>query len=141
MLWPIYTKLGACNQCNQHNGIIFSSLPSFISYSWHINTWLNCWKPGFRRIAALLVYLLKLNICSRHFLGTLRLAYLLKSVSWLSCLADMILEVRKKGNTWKQTLHNYKTFQIMPYSECNKTSYIVHQWNYQNSFLQALYQT
>jgi len=37
----IDTKSGACNQCNQSNGIIFSTLPSFISYSCHINTWLN----------------------------------------------------------------------------------------------------
>ena len=35
LLWPIDTKLGACNQ---NNGIIFASLPSFISYSCHINT-------------------------------------------------------------------------------------------------------
>jgi len=41
LLWPIDTKLGACNQCNQNNDIIFSSLPSFFSYSCHINTWLN----------------------------------------------------------------------------------------------------
>jgi len=41
LIWPIDTKLGACNQCNQNNGIIFFSLPSFISYSCHINTWLN----------------------------------------------------------------------------------------------------
>jgi len=47
MLWPIDTKLGACHQWNQNNGTIFSSRPSFISYSCHINTWLNRWKPGF----------------------------------------------------------------------------------------------
>ena len=47
LLWPIDTKLGACNQCNQNNGSIFSSLPSFIAYICHINTWLNGWKPGF----------------------------------------------------------------------------------------------
>ena len=47
LLLPIGTKLGACNQCNQINGIIFSSLPSFISYSCHINTLLNRWKPAF----------------------------------------------------------------------------------------------
>jgi len=41
LLWPIDSKLGACNQCNQNNGIIFSSLPSFTFYSCHINTWLN----------------------------------------------------------------------------------------------------
>jgi len=41
LLWPIDTKLAACMQCNQNNCIIFSSLPSFISYSCHINTWLN----------------------------------------------------------------------------------------------------
>jgi len=41
LLWPIDTKFGACNQCNQNNDIIFSSLPSFISYSCQINTWLN----------------------------------------------------------------------------------------------------
>jgi len=41
LLWPIDTKFGAYNQCNQNIGIIFSSLPSFISYSCHINTWLN----------------------------------------------------------------------------------------------------
>jgi len=38
LLWPIDTKLGASNQ---NNGIIFPLLPSFISYSCHINTWLN----------------------------------------------------------------------------------------------------
>ena len=59
LLWLIDTKLGACNQCNQNKGIIFSSLPSFISYSCHINTWLNRWKPGFRRIAAFLVYIVQ----------------------------------------------------------------------------------
>jgi len=42
LLWRIDTKLGACTQCNQNSGIIFSSLPSFISYSCHINTLLNC---------------------------------------------------------------------------------------------------
>jgi len=41
LLWPIDTKLGACNQCNQNNDSIFSLLLSFISYSCHINTWLN----------------------------------------------------------------------------------------------------
>jgi len=49
LLWPIDTKLGACNQCNQNNDIIFSSLPSSISYSCLIKTW-------FRRIAAFLVF-------------------------------------------------------------------------------------
>ena len=44
---PIDTKLGACNWCNQSNGIIFSSLPSFVPYSCHIKTWLKRWKPGF----------------------------------------------------------------------------------------------
>jgi len=38
LLWPIDTKLGACNQ---DNGVMFSSLPSFISHSCNINTWLN----------------------------------------------------------------------------------------------------
>jgi len=47
LFWPIDSKLGACNWCNQNNGIIFSSLPCFISYSCHINTWLKRWKPGF----------------------------------------------------------------------------------------------
>jgi len=46
-LITIHTSQTVCNQCNQNNGIIFSSLPSFISYSCHINTWLNRWKPGF----------------------------------------------------------------------------------------------
>jgi len=41
LLWPIDTKLGAWNQCNKNSGIIFSALSSFISYSCHINTWLN----------------------------------------------------------------------------------------------------
>jgi len=41
LLWPIDTKLSAFKQCNQNNGIIFSSLLSFISYSCHINTLLN----------------------------------------------------------------------------------------------------
>ena len=50
LLWPIDNQLGACNQCNRNNGFIFSSLPSFISYSCHINTW-------FRRIVAFLVML------------------------------------------------------------------------------------
>jgi len=30
LLWPIDTKLGACNQCNQNNGIIFSCHLSFL---------------------------------------------------------------------------------------------------------------
>ena len=47
MLWPIDTKLGACDQCNQNSSSIFSALSSLISYSCHINTWLNCWKPSF----------------------------------------------------------------------------------------------
>ena len=46
-LITVHTSQSACNQCNQNNSIIFSSLPSFISYSCHINTWLNRWKPGF----------------------------------------------------------------------------------------------
>jgi len=41
LLWPIETKLCACNQCNQNIGIMFSSLPSFISLSCHSNTLLN----------------------------------------------------------------------------------------------------
>ena len=47
------------------NGIIFSSLPSFISYSCHINTWLNPWRPGFDRIATFLVKadVLSINQC------------------------------------------------------------------------------
>jgi len=54
LLWPIDINLGACNQ---NNGIIFSSLPSFITYSCHINTWLNRWKPGFVALRRFLSYL------------------------------------------------------------------------------------
>jgi len=60
--WPIDTKLGACNQCNQNNGIIFLSLPSFIFCSCHINTWLNRWKPGF---VALRRFLLKFETAAK----------------------------------------------------------------------------
>jgi len=64
LLWPIDTKLGACNQCNQNNGIIFSSLSALISFSCYINTWLNAneWlKTWFRRIAAFLVFMSFIN--------------------------------------------------------------------------------
>jgi len=57
LFWPIDTKLGACNWCNQNNRIIFSSLPSFISYSCHINTWLKRWKPGFVALRRFLLLL------------------------------------------------------------------------------------
>jgi len=64
LLWPIYTKLGACNQCSKNNGIIFSSLPSFISYSCHINTWLNRWKPGFVALRRFLfLYIFTISLC------------------------------------------------------------------------------
>ena len=46
-VWFLITVHTSQTACNQNNGIIFSSLPSFISYSCHINTWLNRWKPGF----------------------------------------------------------------------------------------------
>jgi len=65
LLWPIDTKLGACNQCNQNNGIIFSLLPSFISYSCHIKTWLNRWKPGFVVLRGFLFNLFPF-LCPRH---------------------------------------------------------------------------
>jgi len=69
LLWPIYTKFGACNQCNQNNGIIFSTLPSFISYSCHINTWLNRWKPGFvalRRFLYTLLFVCFGKLCYKN---------------------------------------------------------------------------
>jgi len=51
--------------CNQNNGIIFSSLPSFIFYSCHINTWLKLWKPGFVALRRFLLFnVLSLFICS-----------------------------------------------------------------------------
>ena len=61
LFWPIDMKLGACNWCNPNNGILFSSLPFFISYSCHINTWLKGWKPGFvalRRFLSLVIFFL-----------------------------------------------------------------------------------
>ena len=64
LLWPIDTKLGACNQCNQNNGIIFSSLPSFISYSCHINTWLNRWNPGFVALRRFLLFVGHIILCT-----------------------------------------------------------------------------
>jgi len=62
LLWPFDTKLGACNQCNQNNDIIFSSLPSFISYSCHINTWLNRWNLVFVALRRFLFTIAFINV-------------------------------------------------------------------------------
>ena len=55
-LTTIHTSQSVCNHCNQNNGIIFSSLLSSISYSCHINTWLNRWKPGFVALRCFLFF-------------------------------------------------------------------------------------
>jgi len=91
LFWPIDTKLGACNWCNQNNGIIFSSLPSFISYSCDINTWLKPWKPGF--------------VALRRFLLIEASLYLRASPSWTnptgSCIEASLY------NKWLFWLNSY----------------------------------
>jgi len=55
LLWPIDTKLGACNQCNQNNGIVFFTASLYFLFLSH-QYLVKLLKTWFRRIAALLVF-------------------------------------------------------------------------------------
>jgi len=58
LLWPIDTKLGACNQCNQNNDIIILITAIFYFLLMSHKYLVESLKTWFRCIAAFLVYLL-----------------------------------------------------------------------------------
>ena len=95
----------------------FNNLPGHTIWviSWLCNSFQPSWVAHLGTFRTVVIYLFKLKMCGRRFLHTLRLAYLLKSVNLLSCLAVMILAVRKKGNTLK---HAHST-TIKPFRLCH----------------------
>jgi len=70
---PLTPNLVHATNATKNKDIIFWSLPSFISYSCHIKTWLNRWKPGFVALRRFLyfIYFAKMAILSYCFLFTI----------------------------------------------------------------------